>query len=305
MKTMIALVGDQPLPNFLPARHYHPDNLILVYTSKTQTKYKYLKAVLQEECNVSGIETSPYDISAIADALNEKLDTLSSELLIFNLTGGTKTMSLAAHQVAQQRNAPIIYLQSEGIRSIIYLYNWQDHHLYRQSQDELQEYLNLREMLDLHLGRGKNEQGKDTWLENGPTIQSNGGHLFELAIAQVLRNQGYEVMCGVRNSNNNVDIDVMIRYQNQVGIIEAKTGRNAKNLEGVKQLSTTMQYLGGTYTKPFLVINDEAYHDQKIVCDWLHIKIISLIHYQKGASALVQEDADTLLSEIDKLMKGK
>lgn len=35
MTAMIALVGEQPLPNFLPVRHDHPSDVVLVYTAKT------------------------------------------------------------------------------------------------------------------------------------------------------------------------------------------------------------------------------------------------------------------------------
>lgn len=212
-------------------------------------------------------------------------------------------MSLAAYQVALQRNAPVIYLQSEGVQSLIDRYSWQDHHLYYQLREQLPEYLSLRDVLDLHLGQGQDAAGKDIWKEKGPNIRNDGGHLFELAIAQALRDHGYEVMCGVKGRNDQVDIDVMIRYQNQTGIIESKTGNNVTSLEGVKQLSTAMRYLRGTYTKQFLVINGKPSGNQQMVCKLLNISVISLLHYQRDMSALTQEDIDTLLTTIDEIMK--
>ncbi len=158
MSTMIALVGEQPLPNFLPVRHYHPSNVVLVYTARTQQKYEYLKATLQKEVKVRGLQTDPYDIPAIAKALDEELDKLASTItqpLVFNLTGGTKTMSLAAYQIAQQRNSPIMYLQSEGKRTRVFHYTWE----YQQSQatgsEVLPELVTLRDVFDLHFGPGK------------------------------------------------------------------------------------------------------------------------------------------------------
>src|SRR5258706_1085816 len=98
MVIMIALVGEQPLPNFLPVRHYHPSDVLLVYTARTQQKYEYLKETLQKEVKVRGLQTEPYDISAIAKkALDEELDnfgTILPQPLVFNFTGGTKTISL-------------------------------------------------------------------------------------------------------------------------------------------------------------------------------------------------------------------
>ena len=307
MTTMIALVGGQPLPNFLPVQHYRPSDVVLIYTATTQQQYENLNLVLQGKAHVYGVETDPYDIAAIARTINEELANMtevSSQTLIFNLTGGTKTMSLAAYQIAQQHDASVIYLQSERGQSVIDCYSWQDHQLHHQLQEQLPGYLSLRDLLNLHLGQGKDAAGKDKWEEKGPTIQGNDGHLFELAIAQTLRDHGYETMCGVKDSNNQVDIDVMIRHQNQIGIIEAKTGSKAKNLDGVKQLSTAMRYLGGTYTRQFLIINEKPSKDQQIVCELLKINIIPLLHYQQGMSVLPQENVDTLLSAVDKIMKA-
>jgi hypothetical protein len=298
---MIALVGGQTLPNILPILHYKPLNTLFIYTSTTSGQYKNLKTVLEKKrFNVYGIESDPYDISAIAKTLNGSLANIDAPF-VFNLTGGTKSMSLAAYQIAAEHRSSVIYLQSEKGQSIVDHYIWRDYQLYRQQQDPLPEYLNLTDILDLYLGQGKDAEGKDIWKEKGPTIQNNGGHLFEIAIAEALRSHSYEVMCGVKGSNDQVDIDVVIRYKNQIGIIEAKTGK--KNLDGIKQLSNTMRYLGGTYTKLFLVISGEPSNEQQRVCKWLHINIISLLHYQKGMIALAQEDIDTLLTTIDKIMK--
>lgn len=307
MTIMIALVGEQPQPNFLPVLQDEPSDVMLIYTTKTEHTYESLKKVIEKKnIHVYGIETDPYDIAETATALNEKLakmTALSLQTLVFNLTGGTKAMYLAAYQIAAQRSAPVIYLRSEEGQSIIDRYSWQDHQLYRQQQELLTKYFSLHDVLNLQLGQGTDMAGKDIWKEKGPTIQSNGGHLFELAIAQTLNDHNYEIMCGVKGRNNQVDIDVMIRYQNQVGIIEAKTGSNVTNLDGVKQLSTAMRYLGGTYIRQFLVINGKPSNDQQMVCELLNIHIISLLHYQNGMTALTQEDTDTLLTTIDKIMK--
>lgn len=42
--------------------------------------------------------------------------------MIFNLTGGTKPMSLAAFLVAFQRKAPFVYFQTEGGHSLLFHY---------------------------------------------------------------------------------------------------------------------------------------------------------------------------------------
>jgi hypothetical protein len=42
MTLMVALVGGQPLPNLLPARHYRPDSILMVYTQTTKKMYENL-----------------------------------------------------------------------------------------------------------------------------------------------------------------------------------------------------------------------------------------------------------------------
>lgn len=314
MATMIALIGEQQLPNFLPMRHYSPSDVLLVYTEKTQQQYENLKAVLeQKKVKVYGIETDPYDISAIVRAINEELAhnkelaqaiEASSQPPMFNLTGGTKTMSLAAYQVAAQRSAPVIYLQSERKQSLIDLYGWRNHHLYHQSRKELPGYLDLDEVLNLHLGQGR--YTKDADIRKEDPKSRKGGYLFELAIGQALQDHGYEVLCGVKDSNRQIDTDVMIRYQNHIGIIEAKTktGKKDYTFKGIQQLSTGMRYFGATYTRPFLVTNYELTNDQKKVCELLRIhSIISLLQYQQDMVTLPQADTNTLLTAIDKIMK--
>src|SRR5579872_283402 len=105
MTLMIALVGGQSLPNLLPARHSHPDAVLFVYSKFTKPVYEKLTGVLQQETKVYGLETDAYNILMIEQALHQELNTaiLAPHTLEFNLTGGTKAMSLAAYRVAAQR----------------------------------------------------------------------------------------------------------------------------------------------------------------------------------------------------------
>ncbi len=306
MTTMIALIGEQTLANYLPIQHYKPSHVVLVYTSTTQTSYERLKVVLEKDVIVYGLKTDPYDITAIANSLNAELTKLAplvSHSLLFNLTGGTKTMALAAYQVAERNNAPIIYLQSERGQNTIDYYSWKDKQLHRQTGEPLPSYLTLRDVLDLQLGREKDAEGKDIWQVKGPTVQDNNGHLLEIAIAKALQDDGYETMSGVKDSNSQVDVDVMMRNQNQVGIIEAKSGMR-KELKGVRQLSTAMRYLSGTYTKQFLVIVGEASEDQTAICKPLRITIVSLLNYPTPVDTLTPEDTNILLTAVNKVMKA-
>src|SRR5579859_4997663 len=155
MTTMVALIEGQPQSNFLPVLHDKPSDVVFVYTAKTQAKYENLKIALEKpDCHIYGIETDPHDIANTMTTLNQwlaKMTELSSQPMVFDLTGGTKTMSLAAYQVAAQYSAPVIYLQSERGQSTIDRYNWQDHKLCWQTREQVNQYLSLHDVLDLYL----------------------------------------------------------------------------------------------------------------------------------------------------------
>lgn len=315
MTAMLALVGEQSQPNFIPVLHYKPACVIFVYTTKTDTTYKNQKKVLEKRnIKVYGIQTDPYDIAAIVQAINKRLaeiakqsDVMAQSLksLVFNLTGGTKIMSLAAYQVAARIQAPVIYFQSEKGKSIVDYYSWQDHQLSRQRQEELPEYLHLEDVLELHLGPRKDPKGGEMWNVKRPARLSGDGHKLELAIAQTLKDHGYETLCGVEDRSGSLDIDVMIRYHNRIGIIEAKSSEKGvvEDLEAIQQLSATKNFLRGTYTQPFMVINSKSNANQQMVCKLLGISIISLPHYKRGTSILSQEEINILLPAIDEAMK--
>jgi hypothetical protein len=310
MTIMIALIGEQQLPNYLPALYYHPNIVLAVHTEKTESQYRNLQTVLkqkkfeQKKIAVEGVKTDPYDLALIVQAINEKLDTItgaSAQSLIFNLTGATKIMSLAAYQVAVQRSAPIVYLQSEKGQSLLDYYSWQDNQLHHHKPaKELPEYLTLQDMLDLHLG-----QGLDKW-HIRPKNQKDPGVLFELAIGQALQKYGYEVLCGVTDNKNQIDIDVMMRCKNHIVLIEAKTKTSKKSrdrtFDGFQQLSTNTRYLGGTYTYPLLVTNYNLTNEQQQTRELMRIYSISLLHYQQQMVTLPQADIDTLLTTIQQTL---
>lgn len=297
MSTMIALVGEQPLPNFLPVRHYHPDNVLLVYTARTQPKYASLQATLQKEVRVFGLEINAYNMPAIVQSLNAELERLADQVaspLTFNVTGGTKAMSLAAYQVAQQRSDPMIYLESEGKNTRIYHYTWAGQQPQTAGSELVPECIELRDVFDLHFGPGN-------WQEYGAT-QSEGGR-FEELLASVLRAQKYEVMLGVKALNQQIDIDVAIRSGNQYGMIEAKMGRGGRGLDGVRQLSTAVRLLG-TYSRTFCTITVSPEPRHQMLTDAANIEIISLPSYDKTTNTLSSTDEAELLSRVAKALKG-
>lgn len=295
MTLMVALVGGQSLPNLLPVRHYHPESILLVYSKKTQEVYERLRAVLQQETQVYGLETDAYDIPAIVEKLNEILESppLATHPPLVNLTGGTKPMSLAAYQVAQQQNAPMIYIESERKPIFMYRYTWSGQELQSASPETLSEYIRLKDFFDVQLGVNR-------WSQQPPTL--NDGGYFELALADALRSHGYEIMTSVRAMGGQVDIDVAVCYENQFGILEAKLGNQGRNLHGIQQLSTNGQFLG-IYTRRFYVITVNSSYSHEEISKAANIQIISLPGYDQNTHTLSEDDVKTFIGEIDKVFK--
>jgi len=80
MTLMVALVGEQPQPNFLAVLHCQPSDVLLLYTQRTKPVYERLEATLQQmktterkQIIVHGLETDPYDIAIIVKALNYEI----------------------------------------------------------------------------------------------------------------------------------------------------------------------------------------------------------------------------------------
>ncbi|HZU69293.1 MAG TPA: DUF1887 family CARF protein [Ktedonobacteraceae bacterium] len=296
MTLMIALVGEQPMPNLLPVRHSHPSDVLLVYTKRTKGIYDRLAATLQKEANVYELETEPYRIGVIVDALKAKLESpeLAGKSNTFNLTGGTKAMAFAAYQVAQQQKAPMFYLQSEGKHNRIYHYIWEDRGLKLVDDELVPACVKLNDLFNLHFGPGE-------WQECSSNRGDDGGP-FEVALAEALRLNEYEVMTGVRAMDGQIDIDVAMRFENRFGIIEAKAGNKGKKLDGIKQLSNAVRHIG-TYTQSFFAITVQHTSTHEAIMLASRIKVVSLTNYVPGSETLTLDDAKKLVGAVDEVLK--
>lgn len=78
MTLMIALIGEQTLPNLLPIRHYQPEAVLLVYTSRTEAMSNRLQALLSKDTSVHMLETDAYDIKDVSSKLTGKLEQLGT-----------------------------------------------------------------------------------------------------------------------------------------------------------------------------------------------------------------------------------
>lgn len=281
---MISLIGEQSMPNLLPSRSLKPEKLLLIHTDRTVKVSERLSNMFArtDQLKTDQLKVDAYDVLKIEEDIHNALTSTDPQSMMFNLTGGTKAMSLAAYRLAEKFRAPFVYFQSEGKISKLYRYSWNS-----VQQPELENETDLPPLISIEDYITASTGNKPTI--NGPS-RGEGGH-FENAIFSQLSSIVDEIQLGVKFGGA-LDADLMVRLGNRVGVIEAKTGGKARSKEGIDQLNTIAgpDYLG-TYTAKFLIIN-QKWGDRLNLRDLAtarNITVIELPSYQDGT---IQSDKE-------------
>jgi hypothetical protein len=292
VKVLIQLIGAQPLPNLLPPLHLKPDKTILVHTPQTDQVSQRIESVIGQ---CQSLRCDAYDIAGLVEALREALDPHREAELVFNLTGGTKAMVLAANQVALQHRAQVVYLESEHIQNVLYEYCYDDRqNLQLLRRTELSGLISIAQFLDAHIGKGK-------WKEMGPSKDSGGS--FEQAVADALRAQlpQAEVAHGIRflgsqdGKRTQADLDMVVRCGNQFARIECKSQGKTTTLDALKQLNMVTELLG-TYTRKFIAMSGSPNPDHAAVYQATRTQVVELLSFD--GKRLSNEDQAKLANKI-------
>lgn len=292
-KALISLVGDQSIPNLLPVLCLQPRHVVLVCTEQTEPVAERLRLILQEhtaehdvsiQCEI--VEVDPYDMADIETETSKTVDKRAwmPEELAFNLTGGTKTMAIAAYRLAESYGAPFCYLVSEGNTSRI--------HTYRVSPEEGLEFVGKMDVptcldidlyLKTHLGDYEEESPKNE---------------FEKMVYEVLRPEFDEIKASVMpHSYGNLEIDLVLRLGNNVAVVEVKCGGKVSKRRGIEQLVTAgeARFLGA-FTKKSLVLDRQYGSDNLKLAEAHEIAVIQLPSAQTGR--LSAEDERRLVGSL-------
>ncbi len=258
MKILISLMGEQIIPNLLPFLYLKPDTTVLIYTDRTEPVMKRLLPLLENPA--PPLKVPAFEISKIQDMLSQRIakQGWDGQDLIFNLTGGTKPMVLAVHQVAQQLRSPFVYLQSEGGQSLLYHHAFSDRGRMKSTKERLPTLVDLDMYLRAHLGVYTTQPPK--------TISEE---VVRDVLCPVVDECKTSVQCGA------LEIDLVMRCGNQVGIAEIKTGKSANKKVGIDQLTTAaaQRYLG-TYTRRFLIVDREIKSNNRALAEVHRIHIV-------------------------------
>ena len=289
---MVLLIGEQAAPNLLSTRYLKPSLAVLVYTDRTQKVAQNLAGLLK----LSGIECRkckvlPY---SIPDAFVQMQKCLQAEApgheYVFNLTGGTKTMALAAFDLAHRLASPFVYFQTEGNRSLLYHYRFAEEGIFQETEpEEIGETITLDDYLRMYLGEHTEGRPRDP---------------LEEEVKDVLDSiEGLEVKYSVRPAGMEaLEIDFVIRLGNQVGVGEVKS-KGAKR--GIDQINAVAdpRYLG-TYIRKFLVSGKEVDRNNKNLAQAYRIKVVELPGFSMHGR-LSQEEKRKLVNVILSEMGGR
>jgi hypothetical protein len=296
MTTLIALVGEQPIPILLPIRALKPKRVALMFTEDSRQVAERLQRLIAVP--VDDVLVKPFDVRDCQQKLKRYLQKISGPVT-YNLTGGTKTMLLAAYTVAVSNRSAVVYLQTQGSRSRLYSYRISSSGLIESEARELPVLLEAADYLRAHV-----LDYTCTGFSQKDGKLTDGG-LFEKAVAEALTGQVDEVLAGVHPAGvaGNIDIDFVIRCGNQVGIAEAKAHQARK--EGLDQLTMAggREYLG-TYTSKFFVIGNTMGSSLKQLAEARGIQVIELPGYA-ASGVMAATEAKLLVETVRKRLGAK
>lgn len=279
-KVMVALVGEQPIPNLLGIRQFSPDWVLLVDTKQTEQVSARLQPLIS--CGVRSVSVSPYDINGIHETLADALDDSGwSDSATFNLTGGTKTMVMAAYDLARENGRPFFYVQSNVRNSVTHHYAFEDSIPRLVKSDTVPILLTIDDYLRAYVGSYR--------IEVNPNP-------FEEQVYAALCDEVDESVRGVKHGES-LEIDLVLRSGNHVAILEAKTGNKARSRDGIDQLTMAAEprFLG-TYTGKVYVLDRPYPHGNRKLALERGIEVIELCSAQSGE--LSPADKDTLVSAV-------
>lgn len=262
---LISLIGEQPAPNLLPTQHLQPQESLLVCTGRTQKTAERLKKVLAPICSCRIHPIDGYSIEAAQKELGAVVQQhYDDQTCVFNLTGGTKLMSLAAFLLAQERKASFVYFQSEGNRSRLLTYRWRGNQVELVTDEELSHTISLDEYLHIYLDRYEVGSPRDQFEQE---IHAVFKELPDIECFTSVKPQGLAAL----------EIDFVLRCGNQIGICEAKR-KGAK--DGIDQINAVAEQRHfGTYVHKFLCSGRELDKNNLALAKAYNITVVELPSY--------------------------
>lgn len=298
-KNLIALVGAQPVPNLLSMRALKPEAVLFVGTPEWHANAQHVQALISRDAQVNLTEVrNPNDPQAIHHTIDKKMRKLgwTTDETTIDLTGGSKMMAITAYRMAIDASADLADVELVNGRYHLRTYHVENGRAHLEKDEQLPTLITIADYLRAHVP-DFNEEGVSR--DHGGHIDS-GGH-FEATLRRVLEPEIDEVLNGVRPAGvgDQIEIDLIVRCGNNVGIVEAKTGANKA---GIDQLDTAGNptYMG-RHTQKFLITGRYLSRAHKSLAMAQRIQVIELPGYIHGKGLPVQE-ANRLVQTIQRTL---
>ncbi len=302
-KKLVSLVGEQPLSTLLPIRHLDPSEVLFVGARQWHRVTQHLQALVGKERPVHLTELrNPYDPPTIRRQLSKKIRKLgwAAEEITCDLSGGNKVMAITVFDMAMDHLRRLVDLEFVRHHHYLRRYRIDDGEAALEEDLALPGLITIADYLNAHApgfeadGFGRDKRGR-----------INAGGKFESTIFGALEPHVDEIMAGVRPGGvaKQIEIDLMVRIGNNVGLVEAKTGVNKA---GIDQLDTAGNpvYLG-KYAVKFLVTGRYLPRAHKALAASQQIHVVELPGYDVGRRLPPQEERRLVQSVRSALGGGR
>jgi hypothetical protein len=279
-RKLVELVGGQPLPNLISIRSVRPDEVLFVDYKDTRATTKRLINALKREMRTQTLTLpNPQTPHDTYERISKKVSDIGwgKKKVIFNIAGGYRASALAAYEIAKRTNGVLADMENIKNQWYVRLYRFEGDQVLLKSNVRLPGVFTLSDYLNIHLpgfkeeGASRDERGRI----------DEGGE-FEEFLYRTLEPHVDEIMAGVRPAGvaQQIEIDLVVRRGNAVGIIEAKTGVKKA---GIDQLDTAgnQTYMGRHITK-FLITGRRLPSAHKTLAQAQQIHVIELPGYDYG-----------------------
>jgi len=303
VETLMCLIGEQPIPNLLPILHLRPKQVVLVVTAHPGSiKVANALMALMQESDILAFRISLTKEYSIEETFAELIQLLAEQSLsptCINLTGGTKAMALAAFQLAQMRNLPIYYLESnQRSPNQLYQNTISERIATRQRIETIKQEITLEQFIRAFGYKLSYKEPSD---------------LLEQVVCKAIEEFGlFEMKTGIQiDAKKNTDIDIMLRHGNSFAMIEVKKlvwdevcdscrkEMKPKPKQALEQIVTiSEQRLFGTYTIRLAVFHCKENQQDRLdgireMANLLNAKFI-LLHDPYDSGVLSQKDHERL-----------
>ena len=299
---IIEMLGPQPIFNLLPIRYFKPAEILFVGTPETRDTARHMQNLLKGQAEIHLTEVrrphDPYDVHKLVSKKLRKLGW-ETEDVVFDISGGSKMQAFGIAKLAREGNSRAVTVELVGGRYRLLRYYPKKKVLHFESEETLPDLIDIGDYFHAHLpgfqvdGVAKNKKGR-----------VDVGGRFEHTIYRALKPHVDEILSGVRPAgvSEQIEIDLVVRRSNRIGIMEAKTGVKKA---GIDQLDTAgnPKYLGEHAVK-FLVTGRYLPRAHKMLAIAQGIQVIELPGYIDGRR-LPQQEESRLVDTVKRSLGGQ